>query len=212
MVGMSDIPAPDSALILHGWKNRRPADHWQHHLADDLAAAGAQVEYPQFPDPDEPRLERWFETLAEAYGRLAGERRVIVTHSLGGYLLWNALAGYHTERVGPIDVHAHRIFFVAPPSPQQVAGQPVIAPFGNHGVTRALVEAASAQPPIVVASDNDEWTTADDAHATAERIGGRAVIVPGQRHFSLEDGYGRWDSFTRFVLSDGASELSRRAD
>ena len=41
-------------LLLHGWQNRRPADHWQHLLADELRGRGLAVRYPQLPSPDEP--------------------------------------------------------------------------------------------------------------------------------------------------------------
>lgn len=50
-------------LILHGAENRRPREHWQHHLAEELRARGEIVLYPQLPDPDNPRLETWLELL-----------------------------------------------------------------------------------------------------------------------------------------------------
>src|SRR5919108_130758 len=40
-------------LILHGWQNHRPEDHWQHWLADRLTEPRHQVVYPQLPDPDD---------------------------------------------------------------------------------------------------------------------------------------------------------------
>ena len=48
---------PRAFLILHGWQNHRPKDHWQHWLADRLGELGHQVTYPQLPDPDDPDLE-----------------------------------------------------------------------------------------------------------------------------------------------------------
>ncbi len=47
----------ESYLLLRGWENRRPAAHWQHWLAGELAIAGAQVLYPQLPEPDEPAVD-----------------------------------------------------------------------------------------------------------------------------------------------------------
>jgi predicted alpha/beta hydrolase family esterase len=36
-------------LVLHGWQNRRPREHWQHWLTDSLRATGERVRYPQLP-------------------------------------------------------------------------------------------------------------------------------------------------------------------
>ncbi len=43
-------------LILHGVQNRRPRDHWQHHLAENLRERGEIVLYPQLPDPASPSI------------------------------------------------------------------------------------------------------------------------------------------------------------
>ena len=50
-------------VILHGWENRRPSDHWEHWLHDELVARGYEVDYPQLPDPDTPDLETWLGIL-----------------------------------------------------------------------------------------------------------------------------------------------------
>src|SRR5690606_5315364 len=68
-------------VILHGWENRRPADHWEHWLHDELVARGFEVDYPQLPDPDTPDLETWLGILDELVTR--GEDPVtLVAHSL----------------------------------------------------------------------------------------------------------------------------------
>ena len=98
-----------SFLILHGWQNRRPPEHWQHWLADRLREEGAQVVYPQLPDPDAPRPEVWLEELRRYLTQLDGEERVVIAHSLGT-LLW-----LHHARDGgdPVD----RVLLVSPPGP-----------------------------------------------------------------------------------------------
>jgi len=65
-----------SFLILHGWQGSGPG-HWQTWLAGRLRDRGERVSYPELPEPDTPRLERWREALelelsAEERGELAG--------------------------------------------------------------------------------------------------------------------------------------------
>ena len=98
-----------SFLILHGWQNRRPPEHWQHWLTERLREEGAQVVYPQLPDPDAPRPEVWLEELRRFLTQLHGEVRVVIAHSLGT-LLW-----LHHARDGgdPVD----RVLLVHPPGP-----------------------------------------------------------------------------------------------
>lgn len=196
-------PSIDGALILHGWLNRRPVGHWQRHLAETLAERGVSVAYPQLPDPDEPSLDAWLAVFDDAWASVTGRRRVVVTHSLGGYLLLNAIARGR-------DLGAHRAILVAPPALDRLLAVPELEPFGHHGVTRSQFDAAVAEPPVVVASDDDTWTTPDAARAQADALGGRAIILPGQAHFSFEDGYGRWVSMERFVLADASGKLTAR--
>ena len=73
-------------LILHGWTNRRQPGHWQRHLANELRKQGHIVAYPQFPNPDQPKLGEWQELLAAELDILAeiedGET-IVIGHSLG---------------------------------------------------------------------------------------------------------------------------------
>jgi hypothetical protein len=78
-------------VILHGWENRRPPEHWEHWLFDELNARGAEVDYPQLPDPDTPDLETWLGLLDELVTR--GEGPVtLLAHSLAASLWLTRLA------------------------------------------------------------------------------------------------------------------------
>ena len=50
-------------LVLHGWENHRPVEHWEWWLTDQLRSRGEQVLHPQLPSPDHPRLDDWLEVL-----------------------------------------------------------------------------------------------------------------------------------------------------
>ncbi len=85
---MSDVAIGERRfLVLHGWQNRRPREHWQHWLADSLRATGEQVLYPQLPDPELPSLPEWLSILRDELEMLGDGERVVICHSLG-CLLW----------------------------------------------------------------------------------------------------------------------------
>jgi predicted alpha/beta hydrolase family esterase len=75
-----------SFLVLHGWQNHRPTDHWQHRLADELTARGLVVRYPQLPDADAPDPEAWETAVRSELAALPDGPVAVVCHSLGSVL------------------------------------------------------------------------------------------------------------------------------
>ena len=179
-----------SFLILHGWQNRRPPEHWQHWLADRLREEGAQVVYPQLPDPDAPRPEVWLEELRRYLTQLHGEERVVIAHSLGT-LLW-----LHHARDGgdPVD----RVLLVSPPGPEPPT--PEIARFFAVELSPEPVAAAAGSTEIVC-SDNDPYSErgAVDAYARPLRL--PYHLIPGAAHINPDSGYGPWPAARTWALT-----------
>src|SRR4029450_2799765 len=98
----------DSFLILHGWGNRRPPEHWEHRLSLELTAQGREVRYPQLPDPDVPSLDAWLDEVAAGLEGWAPASTTVVAHSLGATTWLQAVARGRVPRVG-------RLLLVAPP-------------------------------------------------------------------------------------------------
>ncbi|MBT2676609.1 alpha/beta hydrolase, partial [Streptomyces sp. ISL-14] len=135
-------------LILHGWQNHRPKDHWQHWLADRLTDLGHQVVYPQLPDPDDPELEVWMEELTRHLGALdAGSERVVLAHSLSAVLWLHAVA----RGLPGLDA-VNRVLLVAPPSGAVLARHPEVARFAPPPLEFAL-----PGPTRLVAGDDDPY-------------------------------------------------------
>ena len=183
------MPTPmdrSSFLVLHGWPNRRPVGHWQRWLADRLADDGAQVLYPQLPEPDAPVLEDWLLDLRRYVAAMRGEEKVLVCHSLAVLLWWQAATSAEP-------VHADRVLLVAPPAPSFVRQELVAAFVPDRMETEPLAPGFAASIRLV-ASDADPYCPGGAAALYADRYGLDADIVPGAGHFDLPAGYGDWPS------------------
>ena len=178
-----------SFLILHGWQNRRPPEHWQHWLADRLREARTQVVYPQLPAPDEPQLEVWLEELRGHLARLAGDERVVIGHSLGA-LLW---LHHARDASDPVD----RVLLVSPPGPEAPA--PEIAAFFAIELNAGAVAAAAGSTEIVC-SDNDPYSERGAVDAYAKPLRLRYHLIPGAGHINPDSGYGPWPEVLDWAL------------
>jgi len=190
-----------SILILHGWKNHQPHDHWQYWLAGKLTAAGHHVEYPQLPKPDHPDLEDWSEAVMEAAGRLDTRERVVVCHSLG-CLAWL----YAVSQVGPkgfassapgADEAWYRVALVAPPGRPFLRASTELSSFNPDVWPESLASPVNPAAPriretLLVRSDGDPYCPVPEDVALPHVENLRGEFVPGQGHFDLDAGYGSW--------------------
>jgi predicted alpha/beta hydrolase family esterase len=210
-------------LLLHGWQNRRPADHWQHLLADELRGRGLAVRYPQLPSPDEPDLAAWEAAVRSEHAALGPGPVTVVCHSLST-LLWLRI------QAGARPLAADRVALVSPPSPELIAGQDAVHAFvdggGKDGVGVGDVDGvgdgdgpdADAGAPdallfdgrllatgavgdsVVVAGDDDPWLPLGLGDTWRGRLDGREVVVRGGGHLTPDSGFGAWPAMTAWAL------------
>ncbi|MFE7930060.1 alpha/beta hydrolase [Streptomyces sp. NPDC057456] len=198
---------PRSYLILHGWQNHRPEEHWQHWLADRLTELGHEVVHPQLPDPDDPDLEVWLTELARHLdGLAAGSERVVVAHSLS-VLLWLHAVARDLPGLAGVD----RVLLVAPPSESVLARYPEVEGFRCAGnlFGRRLDGGTLAHPTRLVAGDDDPYLPEGVQAAYGDALGLTAELLPGAAHLDLDAGYGSWPSVLDWCL-DGTTKLTVR--
>ncbi|MFI7295570.1 RBBP9/YdeN family alpha/beta hydrolase [Streptomyces sp. NPDC050121] len=190
-----------SFLILHGWQNHRPEDHWQHWLADRLTALGHDVVYPQLPDPDDPGLPEWLGELERHLRELPdADDRVVVAHSLS-VPLWLHAVARETPGVGDVD----RVLLVAPPSGPVLAGYPEVAEF----VPPPLDALELPTPTRLVAGDDDPYCPEGVQTVYGDPLGLTAELLPGAAHLDLDAGYGSWPSVLEWC-ADGEAKFRAR--
>lgn len=183
----------DLILILHGWGGNKPA-HWQEHLYTALTEAGANVVYPQMPDPTAPNKEAWLaklgDVLKDAAAQKGDGKLTVVTHSLGA-ISWLHYAASDSATAGLAD----RVLLVAPPyvipeipptdAPPGVPGF-FPPPLSKEGIAKVARETA------FVASDNDDYATFEQTKAYADRLEVPIHLLSGAGHISPYWGYGPW--------------------
>ena len=192
-------------LVLHGWENHRPPEHWEWWLVDALRDQGEQVLYPQLPSADLPVLTDWLEVFTSEWRQMGAGGRVVVAHSLG-CLLW-----LHAAAEGLVDPVADRVLLVAPPSPAVTAGTPAMAGFVAPEEP-ASVWAASRTGVRLVCSDADPYSTEGTAaELYGAPLGLDSEVLPGAGHLRISDGYGPWPAVLAWCL-DGATRFALPAD
>jgi predicted alpha/beta hydrolase family esterase len=188
-------------LVLHGWENRRPPEHWEWWLVDALRDQGEQVLYPQLPSADLPVLADWLEVFTSEWRQMGAGERVVVAHSLG-CLLW-----LHAAAEGLVDPVADRVLLVAPPSPAVTAGTPAMAGFVAPDEP-AAVRAASRTDVRLVCSDGDPYSTEGTAaELYGAPLGLDSEVLPGTGHLTIDDGYGPWPAVLAWCL-DGTTRFA----
>ncbi|NIJ04402.1 alpha/beta hydrolase [Frigoribacterium faeni] len=197
--------AAPGVLLLHGWQNRRPADHWQHLLADELGRLGTAVRYPQLPSPDEPDPAAWEAVVRSEHAALGPGPVTVVCHSLST-LLWLRL------QAGTDPLRADRVALVSPPSPELIAGQDAVHAFVDGGTTAdpdaaesqlfdgRLLTAGATGDSVVVAGDDDPWLPLGLGDTWRGRLDARQHVVRGGGHLTPESGFGPWPEMTAWVL------------
>ena len=186
-------------LILHGWQNERPPEHWQHRTARALSDQGRLVEYPQLPSTHTPRVDEWSASVLDALGRLDDSGRVddvvVIAHSLST-LLW---LGARPD--SPVAVS--RVLLVAPPSVAVVSGFDEIAAFASLPIALSALDAGHT---TVVASDDDPFNPDGALVEFGVPLGIPTIVLPGQGHFTVDSGYGEWASLVEWC-TDPATEI-----
>ena len=176
-------------VILHGWENRRPPEHWEHWLFNELTARGAEVDYPQLPDPDTPDLATWLGLLDELVTR--GERPVtLLAHSLAASL-WLT----HVARGGSPGL-VTRLALAAIPAPE-VLRSTVVEAFVDHP---PVIAPLSGVEQIVFDGENDPYSPGGvrASYEIAPSIPVEVIVNGG--HLIPDSGFGPWPRILEWAL------------
>jgi predicted alpha/beta hydrolase family esterase len=143
------------------------AEHWQSWLHGQVAGA-VRVEQDAWGTPD---LDGWSQRVADTIAALGPGPHVVVAHSFGCLATVHALARRPALNVA-------QVLLVAPAEPNR------------FDVAAVLPQSRLAVRSCVVASDNDPWMSATEAHAWALRWGSDWINLGNAGHINVDSGYG----------------------
>ena len=143
------------------------AEHWQSWLQHQVDGA-VRVAQDDWGVPD---LGGWSERVAETVAALGPGPHVIVAHSFGCLATVRAVARHPALAVA-------QVLLVAPAEPNR------------FDVAAVLPQSRLAARSCVVASDNDPWMSATQAHAWALRWGSDWINIGNAGHINVDSGYG----------------------
>ena len=143
------------------------AEHWQSWLQHQVDGA-VRVEQDDWSVPD---LGRWSERVAETVAALGPGPHVVVAHSFGCLATVRAAARHPALAVA-------QMLLVAPAEPSR------------FDIASVLPQSRLAPRSCVVASDNDPWMSASQAHAWALRWGSDWINLGNAGHINVDSGYG----------------------
>jgi predicted alpha/beta hydrolase family esterase len=174
-------------LILHGIEGSGP-QHWQTWIAGRLRERGEQVAYPDLPDADAPRLDRWIGALDEELERLPLAETTLLCHSLG-CLLWL----HRSSAPGAPEVA--RALLVAPP-------QPDVEVPGSTGFRPVPLGRSAARETRFVCSTDDPWCPREASQRMADAVGAPVDWLGDAGHVNTDAGYGPWPQLEAWCLGE----------
>lgn len=180
-------------VIVHGYDGSGPG-HWQRWLEAELRRRKVAVTFAELPSPTAPQKNEWVAALSAIVAAREEAPVTFVCHSLGCWAVDHLLA----ER-GAQGLHA--ALLVSPPSPLLLF-EPVESFLPPP--RRLEVWAPLAARTLLVGSDDDDFTSAEEFAEIARSIGVGCRILPNAGHINVDSGYGPWPFALEWLQRVGA--------
>ena len=164
------------ALILHGTDGNSESN-WFPWLKHQLEDASWEVWVPDLPNAHEPNIKRYNEYIFANSDWVFDNDTVIVGHSSG------AVAALGLLKKLPDEVKIDRVILIG--SFNDNLGWSNLdglfeIPFDFETIKRRVNKF------IFIHSDDDPYCPLDHAEYLSEQLDGKLIILPGQKHFSVE--------------------------
>jgi uncharacterized protein len=175
-----------TAYIIHGWDGspKEPMLQW---LKTALVKRGYAVVVPEMPNPAEPQIVPWVETLQERVR--SGEETVLIAHSIGCQAALRYLEGM-PQGSGIAD-----LVLIAP---WMALDETYVASMseGERAVARPWMETpinfAKVKPRArhitAIFSDNDPYVPLSQKDLFQKELGATIVVERGNGHFDPSSG------------------------
>ena len=164
-------------LLLYGYGGTHP-EHWQTYLANHLKDTEQTVLFSDLPNPDQPTLDEWLETLENELSDIDKNDLVVAGHSLGCTLWLHYIAKYP-------NVRPKKSFLVSPP-----LNDCGIEELANFFPLPDLD--LSGQDYLLIGSDDDNFIMQEEFETLAKNLNIPLKILPNAGHINAPV-HGDWE-------------------
>lgn len=162
------------AVIIHCWDGV-PDYCWYPYLKNKLEEKEFEVEVPEFPDTQNPKLDAWLKMLTEKIGK-PNEELYLIGHSLGCITIMRYLESLKdNQKIGGV-------VFVAGFS--ENIGYDEIQSFFETSVDLEKIKSKSKNGFAAIFSDNDPYVDLKYADIFKEKLEAEVIIKSNMGHFS----------------------------
>ena len=188
-----------NVLILHG-TNSDSRENWFPWLKRELSALGYSVWCPDLPRADTPNIRRYNEFIFANKSFVFSEETLVVGHSSG------AVAALGLLQHLPPEVKVGYVYLVSAFKDDlgwKELKELFAEPFDLNLIKR------KAKGFIFIHSDNDPYCPLKHARFLARNLGGRLIIIPGNKHFSVGTMGERYREFPKLleIIRDHSAPL-----
>lgn len=165
-----------NALILHG-TGSTSQDNWFPWLGKKLKLLGYDVWTPDLPRADKPNIERYNAYIKTNQNFTIGENTILIGHSSGAVAILGLLESL------PEDTVVEACYLVGSFKDDlgwDALSELFLKPFDFDKIRQ------HARRWYFLHADNDPYCPLSHAEFLQSQIGGDLIVLPGQKHFSVE--------------------------
>lgn len=174
------------AIIIHGWE-QTPQGQWLPWLGNTLKQKDWNVETPEMPNTNTPKLKEWLEKLESLS---PDENTILVGHSLANALILKYIEKPNTKIKGAVMIAAwdwldedvkefHQTFF-------------------ETGFNYSFIKSKNI-PIIMVNSTTDPYIDFNRSKKMAEKLDAKFIAIENAGHFMEEDGYKEFPQLVEII-------------
>lgn len=173
-------------FIIHGWDGT-PDSNWFPWLKNKLEDKGFEVEVPEMPDADTPRIEPWVSKISEVVGK-PDEDTYFAGHSIG----CPAIARYLEQlpegvKVGGVVFVAGFFLPLTPPTGVWEDGGETDKHWSSAPIDFESIR-THLDKSVAIFSDSDPWVPINNKDIFEKELGSKIVVEHNSGH--LNEGYG----------------------
>ena len=171
-------------ILIHGWGGY-PGEAWQSWLKKELDPKDFEVETPEMPDTETPRIDAWVKKLREIAGEI-NEDTYLIGHSIGCQTIMRYLETLdENKKVGGC-IFVAGFFDLLETAYEEEAEKEIAKPWLEIPINLDKVK-KHTNKVIAIFSDNDECVPLSGKEIFKKKLGAEIIVEHKKGHFSSGD-------------------------